>query len=121
MNKKALSLLEIIISAVILAIIMGGLANIFMSGKRYMMHNRYRMTGGELGKHFMDPLQMDVRQDQWGNNCLSGNTADCTARFGNWLDPSDKTDYRATYVTSNVDPSMKLRKAVVTIKWNERS
>ena len=64
-NNKALTLVEIIVAAIILALSMLGLTNLFVSGKRYIMHARARMTGGEIGRLFLDPLNMAVRQDTW--------------------------------------------------------
>jgi Tfp pilus assembly protein PilV len=74
MNKhiKALTLVEIIVSVVILALVITGLANVFVAGKRYIQHSRMRMAGGELGKEFLDPLQQYVRQDTWDGNQLGG-------------------------------------------------
>ena len=65
MNKKGLSLVEILVSLVIMGLVMVGLVNIFISGKRWTLHSRSRITAGELGRYFLDPLQMDVRQDTW--------------------------------------------------------
>jgi len=56
--------MEIFVSAIILALIMVGMVNIFISGKRYVLHSRARMTGGEIGKIFIDPLQLYVHQTQ---------------------------------------------------------
>lgn len=77
------------------------------------------MAGGELGKVFLDPLHMDVRQDQWeaGNNCLGllPNTSAC---------PSSQTigdiTYNAVYnITSVAETNNSLRRVKVDIKWNE--
>jgi Tfp pilus assembly protein PilW len=65
MNKKGLSLIEILVSCVILALVLTGLVNIFIASKRYILHSRSRMTASELGRFFLDPLQMQVRQDTW--------------------------------------------------------
>ena len=64
--------MEIIISALILALVMAGMVNIFISGKRYVMHSRARMTGGEIGKLFIDPLQIYIRQTPTNNTSLDG-------------------------------------------------
>jgi type II secretory pathway pseudopilin PulG len=64
MQKKALTLLEILISVIILAVTVSGLAGIFLTGKRYVLHSRLRMSGGEFGKVFIDPLQAYVREAQ---------------------------------------------------------
>jgi Tfp pilus assembly protein PilV len=69
-NKKALTLFEIIVSVVILALVITGLANVFVAGKRYIKYSRLRMSGGEIGKRFLDHLQAYVRQDTWSTNPL---------------------------------------------------
>jgi prepilin-type N-terminal cleavage/methylation domain-containing protein len=72
MNKKGLSLLEIIVSIIIFSLVALGLANVFVAGKRYIQHNRLRMGGGELGKYFFDPIQNSVRQDIWSTTSPLG-------------------------------------------------
>jgi Tfp pilus assembly protein PilV len=127
MNKKGLSLLEILVATILLALLTTGLANIFIAGKRYILHARMRMTGGELGKFFLEPLQRDVRQDQWGNNCLSTNginPAGCDTNT--WTDPSDRTVYSPSYNISGLladadNPQGRLRKVIVNINWQERA
>jgi len=71
-----LTLIEIIVSTVLVALVLTGVANLYVVGKRYITHSRARMTGGEVGKLFLDPLQMQVRQDGWSSNCL-GSGAGC--------------------------------------------
>lgn len=114
MHKKGLTLLEILISTLILAITMTGLANLFFSAKRYILRSRSRMAAGELGKYFLDPLQMDIRQDKWGSNCLKGATGCPTAQTLNNI------TYTPAYELSDV-PGTTLRKAKVTISWQEPS
>jgi len=87
-KNRGFTLIEIIVASIILALTVAGIANLFVSGKRYIAHARWRMGGGEIGKYFLDPLQMNVRADQWGSvkaanaagNCLAGNkTSNCPA------------------------------------------
>ena len=117
MNKKGLSLLEILIAALILSLVMTGLVGIFVSGKRLVLHSRARMTGGELGKFFLDPLENEVRADQWGGgNCLSG---------GACPNPQQETlgsiTYNAYYNASDVlvGTNPPLRRVTVNIAWDE--
>lgn len=111
MNKKGLSLLEILIASILLALVMIGMANLFIVGKRYVLHSRSRMSGGELGKLFLDPLQMQVHQGNWNSNCLgSGN---CTAGS----QTLDGIQYNATYTITNVTNAT--RRVAVNITWNE--
>lgn len=112
MNKKALSLLEIIISTVILALVVTGLINVFVAGKGFIRHSRYRMSAVEMGKKFIDPLQAHVRQDTWsaGNNPLANNS----------LANSTIGDYTASYdITDLNPPDNTLKKVKVTVSWNE--
>lgn len=113
MNKKGLSLLEVLIAAFILSLVVTGLLAVFISGKRLVLHSRTRITGGELGTYFLDPLQQEVRQDEWGDNCLS-NTSNCVTQ--------DETlggiTYSANYITNAVGTT-NLRSVTVNITWNE--
>ena len=106
------SLLEVLISIVIFVIAIAGLSTLFMSGKRLLLHAQYRTTAGELGRVFLNPLQMDVREDEWLNNCLSTG-AGC---------PGSQTigtiDYNPTYAINNV-AGTDLRRVVLTVDWTE--
>jgi len=114
MNKKGLSLLEVLIAAFILSLVVTGLLAVFISGKTLVLHSRARMTGGELGTYFLDPLQQEVRQDKWDNNCLS-NTSNCVTQN----ETLGGIEYSANYSTSNVDGTTNLRRVTVNIIWNE--
>lgn len=67
-TKKALSLVEILVSTLIFALIMGGLANLFVATKQHILYAHSRIAAAELGRYFLDRLQMDVRQDTWANS-----------------------------------------------------
>lgn len=67
-TKKGLTLLEILISTLIFALIVTSLVNLFVAAKRLTQHTRSRIQAAELGRLFLDPLQMDVRQDTWDNS-----------------------------------------------------
>ena len=114
MPKKAMSLLEIIISMVILSLTLAGFTNIFFSGKTYLLSARSRMAGGEVGKYFLDPLAMQVRADQWqGGNCLGGGTCDNSSRIINNINYTP--DYNITNLTANPN----IRKVILTLNWTE--
>jgi prepilin-type N-terminal cleavage/methylation domain-containing protein len=69
-DNKGLTLVEIIVAMVLLAGVMAGLTNVFVSGSRYVLHSRSRLSSMELGKFFLDPLQNEVRQDTWNTGGL---------------------------------------------------
>lgn len=114
-NRKGFTLLEILISSIILALVMTGLANLFVAGKKYILHSRSRIQAVELGRLFLSPLQMDVDQSKWGSNCLSAGI--------NCQGPQtvDNIVYTPTYIISNAFPISTLHKVKVTIKWDEPS
>lgn len=116
MPKKGFGFIEVIISLVLITLTITGLAHLFLAGKRLLFLSHTRMGGGELGKVFLDPLQMDVRQDQWGSNCLSSNpTSGCTQNAS-----VSNINYNAAYTITNVlAGNDNLRRIKVDISWNE--
>lgn len=132
--------MEILVSTLIISLTLIGLANIFVAGKRYILHTRSRMAGGELGKYFLDPLQMSIRQnpstptaqDGWdqpenglfltptnGRYCDSNLT---TPDQTNCPSPAERTlhgiPYDARYdITPVTDTD--LRRVKLTINWDE--
>lgn len=119
MPKKGFTLLEIIVSLVILSLTVAGLANIFVSGKKWLLHARSRMTAGELGKYFLDPLQMQVRQDTWSSTCLgTGTPANCPDQTIGQAQGLDR-NYTASYTANPNSPITNLSKVKVNITWTE--
>lgn len=118
---KGFTLLEVIVSTTILAMVMVELAGLFVSSKKWIIHNRLRSTGGELGRYFLDDLQsMYSRQDTWSSptNCLaSGNCPDRQIGIAQGLD----RDYSADYTVTPNQPINGLSKVKVTISWTEPS
>lgn len=110
MDNKALTLLEILVAVIILALVVTGLAGVFVAGKRYIQRSRSRMTGGELGKYFLDPLQNDVNQSTWDTTSLLGKAS---------ASPQTKRindrDYQAVYDINTVNLPDNLIRAKVTI------
>jgi len=119
MHKKGFTLLEIIVSMVILVLTVVGLANLFISGKRWLLHTRSRMSAGELGKYFLDPLQMQVNQTTWNTNCLgTGSAANCPDQNIGQAQGLDR-DYTASYTVTPNYPITNLSKVIVNITWTE--
>jgi len=114
MKKKGFTLTEIIVAMVILAAVMAGLTNVLVSGSRYLLHSRSRMSSAELGKLFLDPLQNDVRQDSWvtGNNLTVGTRAGTPVTL-------DGIPYNASYDISNHPQASGIRKVKLTLNWTE--
>jgi len=112
MHKKCgFTLLEIIIATIILSLTILGLLGVFVAGNNWVLHLRERATSAELGKSFVDPLQMDVRQDTWGTNGLSTTPPSTAQTINNKI-------FTVTYATSNVAGTA-LRRVETTINWTE--
>jgi len=70
-GKRSTTLFEVIVSTVIFALVMSGMVGIFVAGKRNVAHTHNRMISGEIGKLFLEPLQLDVRRDTWDTGAIS--------------------------------------------------
>jgi prepilin-type N-terminal cleavage/methylation domain-containing protein len=125
MIKKGFTFLEILISTFILSLIMLGLISVFISSKRLINYSKSRITAAELGRLFLDPLQLHVRQDTWGtagNNLSEVNNGSSTG-YGT-SDGLDKS-YNATYTIcysgncSVAWAGLALTRVKTTINWTE--
>jgi prepilin-type N-terminal cleavage/methylation domain-containing protein len=116
--RKGFTLLEIMVATIILSLIMTGLASIYFGAKRWVLHARMRMQAVEVSKSYLDPLQRNVRQDQWNpaSNCLSTNgAAGCDAS----LDNMEGVPYTPAYAIGAPPFGGNTRKVRFTVTWNE--
>jgi len=108
--------MEIVVSVIILALMVVGITALFISAKTHIFHSRARMTGGELGKLFLDPLAFDVAADTWGTgNLRTGGRTGATQTVGNVI-------FTPTYTVSDYDvsiPGQSMRKVQVDVQWQE--
>lgn len=127
MNKRALSLIEVVVAMFILSATMAGAVNIFISAKRYIRHSRCRIQAANLARYHLDPFfQSSVRFDQWDGNIFDyfwGNPLRKEAdRPGNlvWLDNIPFSSLFTITVPPNFDSSRsEMRKVRLTIGWVE--
>jgi len=135
-SKRSTSLFEVIVATVILSMVLAGMVSVFVASKRHVMHSRDRITSGEMGKLFIDPLQLYVRQDNWdtvsnalrlvGSNYITYCDADpAHATLQNPACPADASqrkvnniDYTAQYEVAAVSGT-ELRKVTVKVNWTE--
>ncbi len=115
-KKSGFTLFEVLVSAVLFALVIAGLLGVFASGNRLLMHSRERMISSELQKFFVEPMQMNVRQDQWtATNPLRilGPTALISQTINN-------QQFNAQYTTGAVSGT-DLRRVTTTMTWTEPS
>ncbi|MDD5165915.1 MAG: hypothetical protein PHQ57_00795 [Candidatus Omnitrophica bacterium] len=129
MNKKGLSILEVLISALLLALVITGLANIFVAAKRYIFHSRARVTAVERIKSCLEPLQMQVDQSRFVVDPMDpGLWSWNPAIFGAWMDSSTVTLYTPGYtilpMDLDLDPNARtseINRVDLRIDWDERT
>jgi len=119
------SLVEVMVAAVVFFLVMVGLMSVFIAGSKHIMHARERGTSAQLGKFFIDPLQMDVRQDTWNSNSLDVSATpisftDQTVNdrlFSGTYTVADGNSSGVNYDAALVNTG--LRRLTATITWNE--
>jgi len=125
--------MEVLVSALLITMVLAGMASIFITGKRYILHSRARMTGGEVGRVFLDPLQMYVVESEtspgadngWDgtNNLLRIPIADDSRSWAGSQQRLNNIDYTPNYTVSRVRDAANqdtgLRRVVVSISWTE--
>ena len=130
-NRRSTTLFEVIISTLIFALVMSGMASVFVAGKRHVVHSRERITSGEMGKLFLEPLQLHVRQNDWDTaaNALrivgSNYTTYCDADGGHTQNPACPSErsvnnivYTAEYNVSYASGT-DLRRVTAKVGWIE--
>lgn len=133
---KGLTLIEILISSLILTISVAGLVNLFVASKRYIAGTHNRLSSSELSKAFLDPLQSQVRfspvtsisLDGWDmvNNPLMVPVGfESNPDFSGTAIVINGTTYAPTYSVSRVRTPLGvdtgMRRVTVTINWPQIS
>jgi|GEM_PF-1849771 len=67
---KGFTLMEIVVSLIILATVFGGLTATFVGVKRYVSRANRRLTAVNLGKQALNSLYVQVRADWWNTGVL---------------------------------------------------
>ncbi|MFA4984108.1 MAG: prepilin-type N-terminal cleavage/methylation domain-containing protein [Candidatus Omnitrophota bacterium] len=120
-GNKGLTILEILVALLILALIIGGLANIFISSKWYLIHGRSLMTAAELARYFLDPLHGNVSQETWNTTSWlgTGGSFNDTYQTKHLMAGSFYYNYTSKYNITVDSPIGNLTKVVLNITWNE--
>jgi len=130
-SKKSFTLFEVVVATLIFSLAIGGLIGVFIAGKRNVLHSRERMSSTEIGKVFIEPLQLYVRQSDWNasSNALTLGTTYCDSS-GSSQNPAcpssggqrvvNGVDYTAQYEVTGVSGTS-VRKAKTKISWSEFS
>jgi prepilin-type N-terminal cleavage/methylation domain-containing protein len=119
--KKGFSLLEIIISLVILGLTLLGIFSVFIAGRRYTERSKRKLVSLNIARQVVEKIKEDVRQDTWntGSNKLSVGTQNVSSIYSA---PANFNDWSGTVecVVGGVG-STGLRQATIKVKWTEPS
>ncbi|MBN1912842.1 MAG: type II secretion system protein [Candidatus Omnitrophica bacterium] len=119
MLRKAFTLLEILVSTVLISMIMFGIMSGFIGIGRYISISRSETVAGQLARFFLGELPQQVRQDNWNTSCLGGNSSNCS----NGETTMDNTVYGVIYNVTAFNESggdfANLSKVELSISWNE--
>ncbi|MBU2103345.1 MAG: type II secretion system GspH family protein [Candidatus Omnitrophica bacterium] len=91
--KKSFTLVEVIVSAVILALTFGGLLAAFSGARAYVARAERRLVAANAARAWLNGLYVQVRQDTWD---LPANLLQTTTSPGNLTDPFNR-NYTQTY------------------------
>jgi len=114
-KSSGVSLLEIVVSMIILALVMAGLFNVFVAGRGYLIHSRCRTSASQFATKIMDPLQNEVNQSTWdtaGNRLIVGSPPDTTEDING-------VTYNSNFMVTDQSAGSFLRRVVLNVTWNE--
>jgi len=110
------TLLEILVSLLILSIVITGIMSVFIASRRYIVRSRHRLQAANLARQVLEGLYKDVRQDTWDTGGLSvGSSKNCGISCS-----LDNISCTCRYSVNNVS-GYDYRKVDVTINWTEPS
>ncbi|MFA5090469.1 MAG: hypothetical protein WC510_05530 [Candidatus Omnitrophota bacterium] len=133
MKQEGMTILEILVSMLIVVLVITGMTNVFFTAKRHVRRTNLKIQAAEMGKVFMDYLPMHIRQDTWDNltsNALSltnvslrycNSTVNNTAGLPNCptnLSLNENISFNATYDITSVSGT-DLRRVIMNVTWNE--
>jgi prepilin-type N-terminal cleavage/methylation domain-containing protein len=112
-NQRGLTLIEILVAVMIVSLIMFGLGTIFIAASRHMTGSRAQISAALLGSYYLANLSQQVREDEWGSNCLSNSTL-CAAPSISLSGITYSIDCNNAFLSVG-----NLTKTSVTVSWNE--
>lgn len=69
-NRKSLTLVEVVVAMVILVSVIAGLLSVFTASRRFTMHSKYRLCAVNIARETLESLKADIRSDTWDTGRL---------------------------------------------------
>lgn len=123
MKREGFTLMEILVSVIILVLLIAGLLSSFISVKRFSKRSTYKMISAELIRYFFAPFSMEVKQNNW--NLPANGLYAPTPQTHTYTQTIGLVTYTVTtvidkYVTLPNPPyNMDIRRVTMDIVWNE--
>lgn len=125
--KKGLTLIEIIISAVIMATTIAGIFTVFTSGNKFVQRSNRRLIAINLAQEQLENRRVQISADTWGNPNDGSNLGLTAAGWTNWTNvialpiPFDyryrvDSDEHNT-IPSNVPLAEVCRRVYMQVRW----
>jgi Tfp pilus assembly protein PilW len=112
-TKGAFSLMEVVVAAVIVAAVFGGVTAIFVNVRRYVLHANRRLVATNLGRETLNGLYGQVRADTWSGNssALSGGHQE-NINYG----AIDNNNYAGSYQVNN-ETGRQYRRVIMRVNY----
>jgi prepilin-type N-terminal cleavage/methylation domain-containing protein len=113
-GKKGFTLVEIMVSMIVLALLASGFFSILVSARYLVNRSTMRMTGLEIAQLRIEELKANIRADTWW---LGGSPYQATGAWSTWAayapDPTFQTRTRVDAVGG-----FDCRKVSIQVQWN---
>ncbi|MCF7874155.1 MAG: prepilin-type N-terminal cleavage/methylation domain-containing protein [Candidatus Omnitrophica bacterium] len=118
-NKKAISLLEVLVAAIVLALVAGGLISTFLTVRKYIRHAKERSTATALSYSHVKTLYEDVRADSWNTGSLSNGLNQSLPVGGQNWSSIDNINYQSANTKYKVDNvgGQPYREVTITVEY----
>lgn len=119
MNKKALTLVEIIVSVLIIAIVCAGILSAFVSGHQFMNRSRHRIQALNFAREALDKLRSNYQYDSGEMSVGSHNELDIGDNI--IRGEMDNLSTVLTYTVTAEPAAGSYKEVTVSVSWTEAS
>jgi len=111
-RTKGFTLLEIIVSLLILSLVIAGTMSAFTASRRYIKRAQHRLQATNIARGILEDLYREVRQDTWDTGRLrNGYSETNTVTI-------DNITYTSNLTVSDVS-GHQYRQVTVNVTWTE--
>ena len=117
-TRRGISLLEIVVATILLALTVWGLTALFLTAKQLNRHSALYLSAAQISRFYLNALYRDVRADRTetptADNCFSSPPGGCEPTI--FVDPNHNTTYTPNFEVWPYQGTYKVR---LRLNWNE--